>query len=228
MVDQNILGDGDGVVIDANLPIDSPLSSVEDRILKLHSWDVLERSVDDLQFQFAYKICGHLSLDQQKKLVVCSNKAGLNTKHESIGRCYLHDAQVYKARSPYTRHLRQFDTLQEIFEEFENREKKLNDLSEEISIARSALSPQLSYFEKGKFGKNDMVFKNVVLALEMIRKIAESIAKIQQAESSGITLQSITSFLYQISEILNQEIVDSNLRIRILDRCASECSFIQL
>jgi hypothetical protein len=227
-MDQALLGNGDGVIIDSSLPIDSPFFSLEDHILKLHSVETLEKCLEDLQFQIAYKICGHISLDDKKGIVVCSNKAGGGTGHENTGRCYQHDKLSYKARSPYTRHLKQFETLQEIFETFENREKKLNDLSEEISIGRMALAHQLSLLEKGKFGKNDMLFKNIILALEMIRKIAESIAKIQQAESSGITTQSITSFLYQVSEILNQEIVDKNSLTRILDRVATECSFLSV
>jgi hypothetical protein len=214
--------------IDNSLPIDSPFHSLEDRVLNLYSVEVIERNLTDLQFQYSYKICGNVSLDDKKQLSICTNKAGAQTPHEGTGRCNRHDGQLFKARSPYTRHLRQYDSLQEVFESFENREKKLNDLSEEINLGRMALSYQLSLLEKGKMGKNDMTFKNIILGLEMIRKLGGEIAKIQQAESSGITLQSVTSFLFQVSEIMNQEIPSQDMRIRVLDRIATECNFFSV
>lgn len=226
MDDIRHIEDRNPTIIDPSLPIDSPLFQVEERILQEYSLDTLENGILDLQFQYSYKICGAITLDK-KKLNICSNKAGVNTQHEGVARCYLHDKVIYQPRSPYTKYLRHFDTLQEVFEEFQNREKSL-DLGEEVSIAKTALAYQLTLMQKGRNGNNDFVFKNIILALEMVRKIQESISKIKQAESAGITLQSITSYLYQVSEIISQEIADGNIRNRILDRVATEATFFQV
>jgi hypothetical protein len=223
-----LLQNSNELIIDANLPVDSPFFSLEERILKLYSVEQLEIALEDLQFQIAYKICGHVSLGSKNEVVVCTNAAGSSTKHQGVGRCHSHDKAIYRPRSPYTAHLKSFSSLQEVFEQFQNREKKLNDISDEMGIARTALSYQLGLLKEKRDGYNNEIFKNIILCLEMVRKIAESIAKIQQAESSGITLQSVTSFLYQVSEILNQEIVSKDVLTRILDRVSTECSFLQV
>lgn len=211
--------------IDPALPVDSPMYNLDEKIYNLVSKEALERKIEDLTFQYAYPLCMHIWVNNKQKVEICTNKAGLFTSHEGKGRCAKHEGMNFETRSPYVQHLRGYSTLQEIFEQFENREKRLQDLSEEVSVARTILSMQLKRFEKGKNATNDAVFDKVLNALEVIRRIVDTISKVQHSEAVGITLQSITAFLWQISEILNQEVQDPRHRIRILDRIALETSF---
>lgn len=215
------------VLVGQNLPIDSPLVNVDERILQQYSLAELRQGLDDTQFSYQYVICGHISTDDQRKLRICTSPAGYQTSHSGRGRCLTHDSLRIRARSPYTGMLQQCTELQQLFEAFQTRERKLNDLSDELNVARTVLGMMLREFETGKRGKNEDTFKNVVLALEQIRRIAHSMANIQQAESSGVTLQAITAFLWQVSEVLNQELVDPGLRIRVLDRISTECTFVE-
>lgn len=211
-----------------SLPVDSPFHTISSSILEKFPLHELKIAHENTQFAYAYEICGAVSLDNDKRPVFCTRKAGLDTEHEGRGRCYRHEQALATYRSPYIRELRGYANLQEIYSDFLNREKKLNDLSEEISIARTMLSHQLAKFDSSQKGyKNDETFRNILPCLEMIRKIAESVSKIQQQESLGITETSITGFLWQISEILSQEITSDTITVRILERIASECKFTE-
>lgn len=212
------------LLTDSSLPLDSPLVGLDEQVIAQVGYDNLKRALDDLAFQYVYPLCSHVSLDERKQLKVCCNAAGLQTAHPGVGRCYAHDRQLIRPRSPYAQYLAGHSDLQSVFETFQNRERKLNDLSDELSIARSMLALQVRQFETGKSGRNDEAFRNTILSLEMIRKIVDTIAKVQLTESSGITLPAITAFLWQVADILQQELVDSGTRIRILDRIATETS----
>lgn len=208
------------------LPCDSPLNGpVDPRLLQLFGLETLERALEDTQFQIQYTVCGHLSLSFEKQIVVCTVPAGNQTKHDGVGRCSRHDNTTLRARSPYTTALRQYQTLEEIFETFSQRERRLNDLSDEITIARTALHLQLSYIEKDRRSANEDRIKNVMLCLEQIRRTAHSMALIQQTESQGITEPAIRGFLWQIAQIIEEEVVEPATRVRIMDRIATEARF---
>lgn len=211
------------------LPIDSPFNELDPNgeILRQFSLSDLNRATQDLQFQYNFPLCRHVSINTRKELVICTNPAGQYTQHEGHGRCARHEMTLIKPRSPYVSKLVGYTDIQELFESFSNREKKLNDLTEEINIARTMLGMQLKRLEKGKSGQNDDAFRNILAALESVRRLGETMAKIGLAESNGVTYKAIEAFLWQITEILNQEIADPDQRIRILDRVATECVFVE-
>ena len=216
---------------DRNLPIDSPLSTVGNDVLKLYSMDELDAELTSLSFQYSYPICGNIIVDRKRPsgISICCEPAGQSTSHVGTGRCLRHETQLILApRSPYTEYLSKFDTLQQIFERFQSRDRAIKDLSEEMNLARTALAFQVTRLQKDKDAKNDAVFDKVILSLEMIRKIAKSMADIQQTEAAGITMESIDAMLWAIQRIMDEEISDVTVRLRIFDRIATEVGFVQV
>lgn len=212
------------------LPIHSPVKITSPAVLAKYSEPDLERLIENVQFQHAYPICGHCGLGRAGDLHVCCNKAGLNTKHEGVGRCQQHETEIFassRAISPYTRHLREYSTLQEIFQEFDQRTSEMRELRQEISLARTVLSAQLQMLKRDRPGRNDELYKNILLYLEQIRRLVESVAKVEALQAQGITMEGINAFLWQVQRILDEEIVDPSLKVRIFDRIATEANFQQ-
>jgi hypothetical protein len=209
------------------LPIDSPLNQLDNRVLSRYSMEGLTLALENLQFQHTYLICGHCSLNNDGSLQICNISAGSGTSHEGQGRCQQHDSPFLKAQSPYIRQLSQYRTLQELFAEFEGIQGSVKDLKQELSIARTVLAAKLRQLD-GSVNpvRNNEHYRDILFTLESIRKVAKSMADIEQAESQGITVNSINGYLWQMQNILNEEITDNNTLVRIFDRIATECKFI--
>ncbi len=210
------------------LPIESPLDSIEARILALYPKTELARYLEDVQFQFDFVICGFYSLSKDKTVQICTNAAGLNTNHKGTGRCQVHEMPELEVRSVYSKQLRDYSSLQEIFEEFSNRKNSIKGLDEEITLARTILGQLLSTLKTNQGdAKRQDTFRLIMQVLDSIRKTAESIANIEEKQSKGLTMDSISAFLWQLQRILDEEIIDNAQKIRIFDRISTECSFIR-
>lgn len=215
----------------SSLPVESSVVQADPMVLEKYPIGELTKLVENEQFRYAYLICGHLSIGRDQSLQICTREAGQDTSHRGSGRCCRHEpaALSIQPRSSYTQFLLGNSTLQSIFEEFLQRSGRVKDLTEELAIARTVLSATLQDLKSSsKRYEKQEVFRDVVVSLELIRKIAKSMADIQQAESAGITLDSVTSFLWQIQKIVEEELVDPETRIRIFDRIATECKFFEV
>jgi len=208
------------------LPVDSPLRIVPADIAAEVSIETLGQWHDNLQLQYAFPICGFPHRDPKKQIVICTNRAGLNTTHLDEGRCFRHEIPEQIIRSTYARQLVGFSSLQEIFEEVSARQKGIKDLSDEITMARTVLAHNISQLKQGQFGKNDALFSTILKTLEQIRKLAESIAGIEEREARGLTMESISGFLWHLHRILDEELLNPEGKARIFDRIATECMFV--
>lgn len=215
--------------VSTELPKDSPLYSVSKDILAEVPLETLAIWHENTQLQSTFPICGfpHRDRTREKRVIICANRAGLNTKHLDEGRCYIHEFPEQLQRTSYARQLVGFSSLQEIYEEIATRQKGIKDLSEEITMARSILASQLSELRTGKSGKNSEVFSMVLKAIEQIRKTADTIASIEEKEARGLTMESISGFLWHLHRILNEELLEPKHKARIFDRIAEECIFVQ-
>lgn len=228
----DVLPPGNTLILqDKNLPIDSPLNYVTPDVLAVYTMEQLEVELTQVSFAHAYPVCGHITLDRRRSngLLICSDAAGDGTDHPGRGRCAKHEfGQSISPRSPYVDYLKQFDSLQMIFERFQNRDKAIKDLSDEMNIARSALAYNCQRLEKDKTKsyKNGELLDKMMMNLEIIRKIAKTMADIQQTEAQGITPESVDAFVWQVQRILDQEIPSPQQKVRIFDRIATECGFL--
>lgn len=216
--------------VDRNLPIDSPLNVVSNDILKLHAMEELDNMLTELSLQYAYPICGMITVDRHRTsgVKICCERAGANTNHPDVGRCLRHETNIKLApRSPYTQYLKGIDTLQQIFERFQSRDRAIKDLTDEMNLARAALAFQTNRLEKNKDARNEAVFDKMILCLEMIRKIGKTMSDIQQQEANGITMESIDGMLWAISRIIEEEIIEQHTKLRIFDRISTEVGFVQ-
>ena len=211
------------------LPAFSPVATASTEVRSAYPETVLMEAVDAAQFTSTYPICGHLSLSPEKRLVVCRRRAGLNTKHESLGRCFVHDPEGAHMEpvSPYARQLRHYSTLQELFSDMESSKEQFRSLNQELTMARTVLAAQLKQLNSSAryTARNQDVMSNIMGCLEVIRKLAESAAKIQTLGSQQVTIDSITAFLWQVQQIIEQEVVDAHTRLRIFDRISTEVKF---
>ena len=209
------------------LPVDSALNDVPPEVLQKYPMADLEKALESIQFRFAYIICGKIFLNRQSELKVCTNEAGLDTDHPGRARCKLHDSVqiVNQYRSPYSRQLAGYPNLQAIFEEHQDRGREIKKLDEELALARTILSSQLQRLDGAKPYRNDETYRNIIMVLESIRKLADTMAKIQQVEAQGVTLDLIQGFLWKVSKIIDEETASGPVKIRILDRIATEATF---
>lgn len=211
------------------LPANSPVGTASQEIKGLHSELSLMEAVDAAQFGSAYPLCAHLSLSPEKKLVICRRRAGLNTKHENLGRCFIHDPEgaFVEPASPYARQLSHHSTLQELFQDMEGSKDQFRSLNQELTMARTILGAQLKQLnQSGRWtARNNDVMANIMQCLEIVRKLSESSAKINAVGSQQLTIDSVTAFLWQIQQIIEQEVSDPHARLRIFDRAATEAKF---
>jgi len=202
------------------------LESVPESILALHSKEKLAKILEEISFTYAYRICGHFSIDKENVLKCCTLKAGQHTNHENQGKCYLHDNPGTILSSPYTKHLKGLGSLQESFSDFEARQSEMKQIYQEMALARAILSEYLSQLKVGKTGKNDELFKNIFYYIDLLRKMAETISKINTNVAQSITLDSITAFLWSVQKIIEDEVLDQTVRCRIFDKIANQASFV--
>lgn len=214
------------------LPANSPVATASREIKAAFQDTILMEAVDAAQFTCAYPICGHLTLSPDKRLMVCRRRAGLNTKHEGVGRCFQHDPDgaFVEPASPYARHLSHVATIQDLFQDMESSKEQFRSLNQELTMARTILSAQLGQLNPNARNttKNQEVMACIMSCLEQIRKLAESAAKIQAAGAQQLTLDGITAFLWTVQQIIEQEVGEPTSRLRIFDRIATEAKFDML
>lgn len=207
-----------------DLPINSPLVNLPAPLLQKYDITDLGRQLEDLQLQYNFQICGHVSQDREGNAVFCCVPAGTDTSHPGYGRCARHAG--VPALSPYARYLRGHPTLQAVFTEFMERQQSFRQLDAELALARSVLTALLRELQVNSRARNTETFGQILLYLEQIRKLSESMSKIQQMQAQGITVESISAFLWQVQTIIDQELVDTTAKARIFDRIATECEFV--
>lgn len=202
------------------------LESVPDAILVNHSREKLAKILEEVSFTYAYRICGHFSTDKDNNLNCCVLKAGQNTVHEGNGKCYIHDNNTALITSPYAKHLKGLETLQSAFSDFEARQSEMKQIYQEMSLARAILTQYLGQLQVGKHGKNDELFKNIFYYIDLLRKMAETISKINTNVAQSITIDSITAFLWSVQRIIEEEVMDQTVRCRIFDKIATQANFV--
>jgi hypothetical protein len=202
--------------------------SIPREVLKHYTEQEVIRTIENVRFQLGYPLCGAVYLNQNNELKVCTAPQGHNTDHQGTGYCFRHDQSIQSAElSPYTKHLLQYPTLQAMFEEFKNRGGEVRRLEEELAILRSVLTAQLIRLQKDKHLANEEIYKNIILCVEQIRRLTESMAKIAQIQAQGITMDSINTFLWQIMEVISGEVLDQDKATKIFERISTECRFVQ-
>jgi hypothetical protein len=220
------------VLSNGELPIQGQLH-LEPAVLKKYKPEAIVKAVENFSFKYGYSICGHCTLDKEDRLLICTNAAGLHTQTPGKGRCYNH---IYAGdiiplaapQTPYSRELQGYTSLQQIFEEFQNRGKEAKQLDEELAMTRTVLAAQLKNLNPDKPGRNEDTYRMILLVLEQIRRIADTMSKISASQSQGITIDSITAFLWQLQAIMGEEIHDPMVKLRLFDRISTECSFLNV
>lgn len=211
------------------LPAYSPVATADSEVRNLFRDSVLAQALDAVQLTCVYPICGHLSLTPDKKLHVCRRKAGLNTTHEMVGRCFIHDpdGSFIEPASPFARHLSHIPSLQHLLADMQSSKSQFTALNQELAMGRTVLAAYLKKLNSsGRYtNRNQDTLANIMMALELIRKLAESAAKIQTLGSQQLTLDSVTQFLWKVQQIIEQEVLDPHTRLRIFDRIATEIQF---
>lgn len=220
-------------VVDQGSPQDtSPkvlrLASAEVR-RKFSDPEIME-ALDAIQFVHTYPICGFLSVSPEKKLEVCARKAGVYTKHEGNGPCFVHDASgcLVVPASPYARNLVNCASIQEIFHEMVESQGEFRGLNQELAMARTILAAQLQRLDGGDKKnslKNQEIYGSIMACLDSIRKLAESTAKINSLNNQNLTIEGVYAFLWTVTRIMEEELTDPHVRVKVLDRIASEAVF---
>jgi hypothetical protein len=208
----------------------SPPPEVSPEVRGRHSdADILD-ALDMARLSVQYPICGYVSLRKDKSMEVCRRKAGLYSKHEGRGLCMQHDTGGHHILpvSPYARHLANCVSVQELFMEAHHSQEQFMGLNNELTMARTILMAQLQRLEtqKGTSLKQE-VYSNILQCLEAIRKLSESSAKIKVLSSQYLTMEGLHVYLLNLCNILEQELIDPKMRVRVLERIATEAVFPQ-
>lgn len=210
------------------LPAYSPVATASADVHRVFKYEALLKAVDDAQLQHGYPICAHLSLAGEKKLVICTRRAGINTNHDGVGRCSHHDpvTAAIQPSSPYARYLGHFPTLQDLFADIDASRPQFQELGQELTMARTVLARMLQQLGVGQSRmKMDDTLGKILQCLELIRRLAESTAKIKSIGNQQLTLDSVTAFLWLVNRIIEEEVSDASVRLRVMDRIATEARF---
>lgn len=205
--------------------------------LDLYTQVQIDDAVARVQAEYTYPICGFAKISQHdfKSLDICKLRAGRGTKHQNSGKCSYHggNSGAPIKHGLYSKYLSNFPTLQDMFEDFRERNQDQKDLSEEINLLRTVLGRILDEMQDPATMAEDVdkalerakqvrAIGHILEITEQIRKLVESKHEIEETNKIVLTFESFSALLWQFQNIITQEVDNKDAQGKIFDRFSNE------